>query len=534
MKKKNIILIMADQQRKDFLGCYGNPYVRTPNIDAIASRSVQFDQCFVNNPICMPNRMSIFTGMYPRNHGMWTNGLMLPHTLPTLADTLAGQGYHTCSIGKLHFEPTDCGDKAPMGSREDHRYWKQVGDDIDWYGPYWGFEHVEFTVGHATTPIAHYGKWFHENGGTDEMAQAKKIPPFDCCGVTTMPERLHDSIFIGERSADYIHQHVGDEEPFFLVASFPDPHHPFNPPYETALRYKDVPVKLPVNEDDDLATRPIHYRQQQQGVWHRAGILKETPDMTEEEKAQVKKNVEIISEFMDEKILAGLGLLTRGGSTEEKLESNRVEAQERDQRIRNTYAMVDLIDQGVGKILDALKETGSLEDTIIVVTADHGELMGDHGVWLKGPFFYDGLVNVPLMIAAPGVEPGQTCALTSSIDIYPTICELAGVQAPRWCDGVSQVPALSGEEVRRSCLIEYRNGYFENDVNTMGYIDEDYKFIQYQNGACELTDRKKDPQENVNLAADPANAALVTQYREKMLMAMLGTGTKFPDQICHA
>ncbi|MBP3701260.1 MAG: sulfatase-like hydrolase/transferase, partial [Lachnospiraceae bacterium] len=202
--------------------------------------------------------------------------------------------------------------------------------------------------------------------------------------------------------------------------------------------------------------------------------------------------------------------------------------------IRNTYAMVDLIDQGVGKILDALKETGSLEDTIIVVTADHGELMGDHGVWLKGPFFYDGLVNVPLMIAAPGVEPGQTAALTSSIDIYPTICELAGVKAPRWCDGVSQVPALTGDAPRSSCLIEYRNGYFENDVNTMGYVDENYKFIQYQNGACELTDRKNDPQENGNLAADPANAALVTRYREKMLMAMLSTGTKFPDQICHA
>ncbi|MGI5963826.1 MAG: sulfatase [Lawsonibacter sp.] len=534
MKQKNVVFIMADQLRKDYVGCYGNPYVRTPNLDWIAQRGMRFDQCFVNNPICMPNRMSLFTGRYPHNHGMWTNGLMLPHSLPTLADQLGNHGYHTCSIGKLHFEPTDCGPQAPMGSREDHRYWKQAGDDIDWYGPYWGFDHVELTVGHATTPIAHYGKWFHQHGGTDDMAQAKKIGPFDCCGVTTMPEALHDSLFVGERSAAYIQEHAKEERPFFLLASFPDPHHPFNPPYETAMRYQDTPIKQPINEKDDLRTRPDHYRQQQKGIWHRAGLLKKTPDMTEQEKAQVEKNIAVISEFMDEKILEGLGLLTRGGSTPDKLESDVVGERERDQRIRNTYAMVDLIDQGVGKILEALRQTGTLEDTILVFTSDHGELMGDHGMWLKGPFFYDGLINVPLLISVPGMGSGSTKALTSSVDVYPTLCQLLGVQIPRSCDGVSQVPALAGGQPRNSCIFEYRNGYFESDVNTMGYLDADYKFVQYQTGECELTDRKNDLEENVNLAADPANSALVEQYREKLLMAVLNTGNKYPDQISHA
>jgi len=530
--KKNLLIIMADQLRKDYLGCYGNEYVRTPNIDMLASCGVQFDNCFVNNPICMPNRMSIFTGLYPRSHGMWTNGLMLPHELPTIAHLLRDNGYRTCSIGKIHFSPTDCGEKAPMVSMEDHRYWQKVGDNIDWYGPYWGFEHVELTVGHATKPIAHYGKWFHERGGADDMAIAKKIGEFDCCPVTTMPESLHDSIFVGERSADYIRKHAGSDKPFFLFASFPDPHHPFNPPYETAMRYKDAPVKMPVNEKDTLETRPTHYKLHQQGLWHRAGILQETEYMSDEERARVRKNLAQISEFMDKEILDGLGLLTRGGTPDKK--EKTVSERERNQRIRNTYAMVDLIDQGVGRIIEALKETGQWENTVIVFTADHGELMGDHGLWLKGPFFYDGLINVPLIVYDPGAKPAKTGALASSIDIFPTCCELLGIEIPRACAGTSLVTALGGGNPRKECLIEYRNGYFDSDVNTMAYIDEKYKFVQYQTGECELTDRINDPEENVNLAADKKYADLVSQYQTKLLMMMLNTGDRFPDQISHA
>ena len=534
MKKKNLVLIMCDQLRKDFLGCYGNEYVNTPNIDSLAAHSTVFDHCYVNNPICMPSRMSIFTGLYPHNHNQWTNGNQLEHPLRTLADHLHDNGYHTGSIGKLHFQCTDCGKNAPHISMEDHRLWEEKGDNIDWYGPYWGFEHVEFTSGHATKPLAHYGKWYHEHGGKDEWAVAKPVEGFDACPVTTMPENLHDSMFVGERAAAYISEHANDDQPFFLTASFPDPHHPFNPPLETALRYKDVPVKMPVNEDDDLHTRPRHYHYHQYGVWHRAGLLHPLPDMPEEDKEKCGKCANQIAQFMDEKILQGLGLLTHGDSSGEEYKPGVLSAHERDQRIRNTYAMVDLIDKGVGKILDALKESGALEDTVIIFTADHGELMGDHGLWLKGPFFYDGLVNVPLMMHTPEDNASVTEALASSVDIYPTCCELLGVPTPRSCDGMSQAAALRGEKVRTECLFEYRNGYFENDVYTLGYVDEKYKFVQYQNGDVEMTDRINDPEENVNIVYNGANPELLAEYRNKLLNMMLNTASKFPEQYCHA
>lgn len=534
MKKKNLVLIMCDQLRKDFLGCYGNEYVNTPNIDSLAAHSTVFDHCYVNNPICMPSRMSIFTGLYPHNHNQWTNGNQLEHPLRTLADHLHDNGYHTGSIGKLHFQCTDCGKNAPHISMEDHRLWEEKGDNIDWYGPYWGFEHVEFTSGHATKPLAHYGKWYHEHGGKDEWAVAKPVEGFDACPVTTMPENLHDSMFVGERAAAYISEHANDDQPFFLTASFPDPHHPFNPPLETALRYKDVPVKMPVNEDDDLHTRPRHYHYHQYGVWHRAGLIHPLPDMPEEDKEKCGKCANQIAQFMDEKILQGLGLLTHGDSSGEEYKPSVLSAHERDQRIRNTYAMVDLIDKGVGKILDALKKSGALEDTVIIFTADHGELMGDHGLWLKGPFFYDGLVNVPLMMHTPEDNASVTEALASSVDIYPTCCELLGVPTPGSCDGMSQAAALRGEKVRTECLFEYRNGYFENDVYTLGYVDEKYKFVQYQNGDVEMTDRINDPEENVNIVYNGANPELLAEYRNKLLNMMLNTASKFPEQYCHA
>ena len=237
---------------------------------------------------------------------------------------------------------------------------------------------------------------------------------------------------------------------------------------------------------------------------------------------------------MDPKILAGLGLETHGNSGAKKAEPSTISAHERDQRIRNTYAMVDLIDQGVGKILDALKESGELDNTVIVFLSDHGELMGDHGTWLKGPFFYDGLINTPLLIRAPGHEAVKTDALASSIDVFPTCCELLGVPVPYACDGVSQISAYEGEKPRSECLIEYRNGYMQNDDYTLVYIDENYKFSQDQLGEYEMTDRKNDPEENVNILANGENPELLNEYRAKTLNMMMNTASKFPKQYCHA
>lgn len=127
---RNVLWIMTDQQRRDSLGCYGNTYARTPHLDRLAQRGVRFDRNYVANPICMPNRLSLFSGRMPSNHGLWTNGLLLDEQ-PTLPAWLRARGYHTASIGKIHFTPYG-GDGGNMESTD---LWQRRGDDVGWTGP---------------------------------------------------------------------------------------------------------------------------------------------------------------------------------------------------------------------------------------------------------------------------------------------------------------------------------------------------------------------------------------------------------------
>lgn len=516
----NVVLIMADQLRKNYLGCYGNDKVKTPNIDSISDNGMRFDNCFVTNPVCMPSRMSLFTGQYVHNHQLWSNGVHLPKELPTLGSFLGAHGYATASFGKAHLEPLF----SPTSKESPKKYANP--ETADFCGPYWGFDHVEFALTHATRPIAHYGKWFFAHGGTKEMLSesefGKRMPDDPGEAQTTLiPESLHDSAFVGTRSAAYVREKAGEKKPFFLTVSFPDPHHPFNPPEETALRYADAEITVPVAEDDDLQDRPKHYLQHQQSIWHPAGPQQITPDMTEDERAYVEESRKLMEKFgkLNPNVAAvGTRQIT-------------VTQEERDRRIRNTYAMVELIDRGVGNVLDALRETGQMDDTVIIFTADHGELMGDHGLWKKGPFFYDGLINVPLIISVPGMKAGTTKEMASLVDLCPTVTDLLGMGKPEFCDGVSLLPIWQGKPARESCLVEYRNGFVEHELHANVLIDQNYKFVQYNNGDCELTDRMADLEERCNLAVNPDYASLVCEYQRKLLLMLLNTPVLYPARV---
>ncbi|MDT8390217.1 MAG: sulfatase-like hydrolase/transferase [Lentisphaeria bacterium] len=486
---KNILIILTDQQRKDSLGCYGNPVCRTPNLDRLAAGGVRFERNYVANPICMPNRLSLFTGKNIRNHGLWTNGLLIPEQ-PTVAGHFRDHGYQTASIGKIHFTPYG----GEGGNLESEAFWRQPENrDASWTGPYWGFEHVELTLGH-TQPLAHYGKWFYDHGGTDAMLKIHPVTERSDSGVRDLPEELHDSTFVAERAIDYIKNRRDPDQPFFLVASFPDPHHPFNPPAESAENYADADIVPPVGGPEDLASRPEHYQQHFRGEWHRSGL----------HEARHPKGIS--NELSDEKI-------------------------------RHTYAMVDLIDRQVGKIIAALDQQGLREDTIVVFTSDHGELLGDHGLWYKGPFFYEGLVNTPLIMSNPGsIEPAVSQTLFSDLDLAPTLCDLAGLDPMPFMDGVSQVPHLRNPRttVRDQCLIEYHTGYGEHDCSSKVLVTDQFKYVRYQTGEDELTDLWHDREERRNVAADLDYQDIKTRLAGDLLDEILKTEQKGPEQISHA
>jgi arylsulfatase A-like enzyme len=486
--KKNILIILTDQQRKDSLGCYGNPVCETPNLDRLAAEGIRFERNYVANPICMPNRLSLFTGKNIRGHGLWTNGLLIPEC-QTLPGYFKDHGYQTANIGKIHFTPYG----GEGGNFESTHFWRNQKNDFEWNGPYWGFEHVELTLGH-TEPLAHYGKWFHENGGDNEMMKIQPVLGAMQSGTTNIPERLHDSSFVAERASHFLKNGRDPEKPFFMVASFPDPHHPFNPPAETAAKYQPDKVVMPVGDKEDLASRPEHYHQHLQGAWSRAGI-------------------------------------TPAGHPEGVSESHTREL------ISHTYAMVDLIDQNIGKILATLESEGLKDDTIVIFTSDHGELLGDHGLWFKGPFFYEGLLNTPLIISCPDkFKPGVSNTLFSDIDLAPTLCDWAELPPLPYMNGKFQMPHLIDREteIRDRCLVEYRNGNGENDCSSKALITKDFKYVKYQTGEEELTDLNQDPSEKTNLTTHDNYQKIKARLRIELLEEILQTEPKGPAQIAHA
>jgi arylsulfatase len=477
----NLVLICTDQQRRDSVGCYGNPAVETPRLDGLASRGLRFDRAYVANPICMPNRMSLFTGCYPRNHGVWTNGIVESCRPPMLSELLATAGFQTCSIGKLHFMPYGGGDRG----WESAARWEAGFDPREWSGPYSGFDHVELSIGH-TRQLAHYGRWFRSRGGTDHML----VPNPD--ETRPIPVELHDSTWIGERASRFIRDRDSDE-PFFLFASFPDPHHPFDPPESVAAKYRHMDLPSPNGTNADLATRPPHYASHFRGGWHRSGTQPEAhPEGVPEITASIRR--------------------------------------------ANTYAMIELIDRGVGMILDSIEDVGISSETLVVFTSDHGELLGDHGLWYKGPFFYEGLVGVPLIVSGPGVAKGVSDRLFSAVDLMPTLLDLLGVPVPHSVDGLQLSNHLSNPEsqTRERCLVEYRNGYGEADCAAVALITRDHKYVRYEDGECELTDLVADPLEHRNVAGDPDYAAIEASLRSQTLLALLSSGARWPEQVSHA
>lgn len=490
---KNVVVILADQLRKDCIGAYGNPHVRTPNIDRLAARGIRCERFYVANPICSPNRMTWFSGMYPSNHGVYTNGLLKQDDGRTIMHELGKLGYQTASIGKIHFNPYS--EESAGRSFESVGNWEQMPGEDGYRGGYFGYEYLELTIGH-TLPKAHYYKWFKEHGGTDDMFTVTPCGEVysadEICGIRNMPSELSSSAFVGDRSVNYLRNVRDREKPFFLCASFPDPHHPFTSCYDDYERWKGHTVKEAVGGPEDLDRRPPHFKQQFQGSWSRKGIH---------------------------------GCKYESGIPNEAAK----------ERVRHTYAMIEAIDRNVGLILDELERQGLMDETVILLGSDHGELLGDHGLWLKGPFLYEGLINTPLLMYIPGAKPGVSEVLVSAADITPTILELLGAEIPSYVDGIPQARQIMGDggSGRDTCMVEYRNGY-DCDVNVNAIVGKKSKFIIYENGDQEFTDLEKDPEERENVAESGEYEDAVANAARTLLLERLKSKTKGDVQYGHA
>jgi arylsulfatase A-like enzyme len=449
----HILFITTDQQRADTLACYGMAEAQTPNLDALAAEGVVFNRAYCTNVVCTPSRAAMLTGRYPNVTGAWNIGVSVNEDEFTLCDHLRPLGYRNVACGKMHFRP-QCADHD--GEPEDVAM-RDRGRASD--GSYFGFHDHHLCEDNGFGP---YMDWLREVAPEHVERRGAPKGNTDHSWVNEMPVELHHTRWVGDRAVAAIEQHV-PARPLFLWASFVDPHHPFNPPAEFAARFEDMEAAPCIERAGEHDLRPDHLRRQgARGYWPGGG-----------------------------------------GEHSQHGEMDRIR--------RHYQAMIAFIDDEVGRILQALQDKGMRDDTIVVFTSDHGEYLGDHGLLYKGPWFYECLARVPLIVHGRGrIEAGRTVdGLVENVDLLPTLMDLIGVESHSGVQGVSQVPVIRGEvaSVKDSAITSY--DAHDRGIHGKCLITEQYKLTVFTGESYgELFDLHEDPDELHNRFFDEAYAAV--------------------------
>lgn len=515
MRRTNFILITTDQQRADHLGCYGNPVLRTPHIDAIAQRGVAFDRCYVASPVCMPNRGAIMTGRMPSAAGVRMNGVPLPLDAWTFVDALREAGWRTALIGKCHLQnmtdalptwlrdsPAAEGRRDAVRDRRDGEVYRQESIER-WRDPahevrlpYYGFEHVELCLEHGDRVGGDYVRWLQRKGFDPEPYRGRAnalphaVPDSLDAWRTAIPTELYPSSFVAERTIGWIDEHRAGSarnDPFFVHCSFPDPHHPLTPPGDYWDLYAPADVVLPAT---CAAAGP-----------------QDVP----------------LKQALHAELVAG----RRPKGTSRAIAVTPDEARV---AIALNYGAIALIDDVVGRLWAYLQRTGLAEDTVVVFASDHGDFMGDHGLLNKGPLHYRSLIRTPLIWADPtGVRGQRSAGLCSSIDLAPAILARAGVPAYRGMQGralVDESRAPNGTMAARDAVLieeethhRYPGSPFPLRVRSL-VTDRWRLSVRGDEAWGELYDLESDPEERHNRWADPTAAAVKSELMFRLVQEM--------------
>ncbi len=506
----DVVLIMTDQHRVDHVGFGGNAVVRTPHLDRLAARSVVFDRAHVANPMCMPNRASIASGLMPSVHGTRYNGLALDPRQWTFTRGLRGAGYRTAIVGKLHLQnmgnhpemiplvidqcpaPDVRRLAAPAGWDTWELLSRYDSDDAEHDVPadFYGFDHVELVVDHADVAGGHYRRWLRANGldpakvqGRGHALQATEL--WDQIWQPACGEANYTTTFVAERAVEVIRSTPTDQ-PLMLQCSFPDPHHPFTPPGRYYEMYDPDDMELPATFHDAHERSMPHLQQ-----------------------------------------LVG----DRGNQFFPLAPWSPTEAQFR-AALAAEYGSISMIDDAVGRVVKALEEAGR-DDSVVVFTSDHGDMFGDHGLMQKASMRYGGSLRPPLTIAAPGVLPRRSDSLVSSLDIAATVLELVGLECPFGQQGRSLVSIMHGDDAAgRSAVLVEEDQMFDmaqvgQPLRMRTVVTDRFRYTRYAGAAHgELFDLRDDPDELDNRFSADAPTALQHDAHEVLLELMM----RFADE----
>ena len=433
---------MADQMAPHYTGTYGNPLVKTPNMNRVAELGCRFDAAYTPYPLCAPARFSLLSGQQALKIRAYDNAAEFSSAVPTLAHYLERMGYHTCLAGKMHF----------VGPDQLHGFSERLTTEIypaDFaFTPNWEFADERIDT------------WYHNMSSVHEAGSA----------AVTFQLEYDDEV--GFHSIRKLYDYARDPEstPFMMVASFTHPHDPYVARHKWWDLYSDVDIDLPHLDVDSTPVDPHSQR-----------------------------------------ILAGIQADSHRPS-----ESSILNAR------RGYYANVSYFDDWVGQFMEVLDMTQMRDHTIVVILADHGDMLGERGLWYKMNFFEQS-ARVPFIVAGPGIQNAAIPNICSTVDLLPTLLELASDGTDRIADldqsldgrSLHKLLTRDGTDHESFAISEYSG---ECTSHPMVMIRRDcYKYIHCETDPPMLFNLQDDPDELENLAQRESHREIAASFHEEVL-----------------
>ncbi|MCD6365006.1 MAG: sulfatase-like hydrolase/transferase [Planctomycetes bacterium] len=455
---KNILFIQTDQQRRDFVGAYGNSVVRTPQMDRLAAEGVVFEEAYTVSPICAAARASVVTGLYPTRHGVLQNcengepgGFDFRDGIETFGPMMKRSGIRPIHVGKWHIGET------------------LTAEDCD-------FEGVHYPRYGYPSKHQHYLDYLRSLG-VDGFKLRNQVFSRLCDGaqgpltsaIQECPEEGSPPFYLANQAIGKISDAVGASQPFFLSLNFWGPHLPYILPERYLNMYDPAELEPWINSQDEFRNKPTVHNQMVR-YW---GIADYT--------------------WRDHAKLVG-----------------------------QCYGYTTLVDDAIGKVMACLEQHGILDETAVFFTSDHGSMVGAHGMLDKGPYLYEEICRIPLIVRMPGGSPqARVGGVVYNVDYMPTFLEALGLDIPDGLDGRSLMPALRGDESwrgRDSAYVEFHG--HQCPYASRALVRDGWKYVFNAPDTDELYNLSSDPGELRNLLDDPASARVLRSMREEVSARM--------------
>ena len=443
--RPNVLLICVDDL-KPLLGCYGDTTVKSPNIDRLAARGVRFERAYCNQAVCAPSRNALLTGLRPQSLGIYDLGTNFRKTAPdavTLPQHFMAHDYRTEGLGKIFH--------VGHGNHEDRASWSV---------PHWKTDVVRYALPESRAPrgLTREEALFSNEPGQ----QAARLPRGAAYESADVPDTAYPDGQLADEAIRRLQSAARNpDQPFFIAVGFVKPHLPFCAPKKYWELYDRSSFELP-----ERRTPPDG-----------------APDFAPTNWGELRQYSQI----------------PESGDLPEELQRTL---------IHGYHASVSYMDAQLGRVLDALDETGLSNNTIVVLWGDHGWHLGDHGMWCKHSN-YEEAARIPLIVAAPSVTEGGAVSsgLVESVDIYPTLCNLAGLPVPDGLDGTSFDATLKDPSAKTKEAVIHvypRRNMIGRAVRTARHRLVEWKRPGADAGSAilELYDYEADPGETKNLAAE--------------------------------